>query len=145
MRVIKAGFGQDKQVCATIFKEQNSNHLPIRLVAIYLNRLDCEGVHVESIDSLHLLEKLENLNQLYLEKGNTENGGFFYQRVAKIYDSVQLNGLKIPTIYLIKPDKIRYWTRSVALRDADELAADMMMWRTTFDTESEVMQGSSSG
>jgi hypothetical protein len=37
-----------------------------------------------------------------------------------------LNGVKIPTIYLIKPDKIRYWTRSMALRDADEVAADIM-------------------
>ncbi len=145
LRVIKAGFGQDKQICATIFQEQNNNHLPIRLVAIYLNRLDCEGVNIESIDYSNLLEKLESLNQLYLEKVHVEDGGILYQRVAKIYDSVQLNGLRVPTIYLIKPDKIRYWTRSVALRDADELAADMMMWQTTFDTESEVMQGSYSG
>ena len=35
----------------------------------------------------------------------------------------------MPTIYFVKPDKIRYWTRSIALRDADEVAADMMLWR----------------
>lgn len=126
LRVLKAGFGQDKQVCATIFQEQTKTLLPVRLVAIYLNRPDCNGVHIESIDFPHLMERLENLNKLYMKRGSIEDGGIFYQRVARIYDSVQLNGVNIPTIYLIKPDKIRYWTRSMALRDADEVAADIM-------------------
>ena len=126
LRVLKAGFGQDKQVCATIFQEHTKNLLPVRLVAIYLNKPDSEGVHIKTIDSPDLMERLENLNKLYLERGSIEDGGIFYQRVARIYDSVELNGVKIPTIYLIKPDKIRYWTRSMALRDADEVAADIM-------------------
>jgi len=53
--------------------------------------------------------------------------------------------VNIPTIYLIKPDKIRYWNRSMALRDADEVAADIMMWQTSFDKESAVIEGSYSG
>jgi hypothetical protein len=142
LRGLKAGFGQDKQVCATIFQEQSNTHIPIRLVAIYLNRPDCEGVHIKPIDSSNLLEELEKLNQLCLEKGDIENGGIFYQRVARVYDSVQLNGLKVPTVYLIKPDKIRYWTRSMALRDADEVVADIMMLRKTFEKKLEVLQES---
>ncbi|AFY46878.1 type I restriction-modification system methyltransferase subunit [Nostoc sp. PCC 7524] len=126
LRVMKAGFGQDKQVCATIFQEINNTFLPVRLVAIYLNRPDCHGVHIEPINSPDLMERLENLNKLYIKRGSIEDGGIFYQRVARIYDSVQLNEVNIPTIYLIKPDKIRYWTRSMALRDADEVAADIM-------------------
>ena len=142
LRVLKAGFGQDKQVCATIFQEQTNTLLPIRLVAIYLNKPDSEGVHIKPIDSPDLMERLENLNKLYLERGSIEDGGIFYQRVARIYDSVELNGVKIPTIYLIKPDKIRYWTRSMALRDADEVAADIMTWRTTFDEKSQAIEES---
>nr|WP_322744233.1 MULTISPECIES: N-6 DNA methylase [unclassified Coleofasciculus] len=142
LRVLKAGFGQDKNVCATIFQEQNITHLPVRLVAIHLNRPNCEGVNIEPVDSLELLERLERLNQMFLEKGNTEDGGIFYQRVAKVYDSVQWNGLTVPTIYLIKPDKIRYWTRSMALRDADEVAADIMMSRTELDRELQVVEKS---
>ncbi len=142
LRVLKAGFGQDKQVCATIFQEQTNTLLPIRLVAIYLNKPDSEGVHIKPIDSPDLMERLENLNKLYLERGSIEDGGIFYQRVARIYDSVELNGVKIPTIYLIKPDKIRYWTRSMALRDADKVAADIMTWRTTFDKKSQVIEES---
>jgi len=145
LRVIKAGFGQDKQVCATIFQERTNTSLPVRLVAIYLNRPDCHGVHIEPINSPALMERLENLNKFYMERGSIEDGGIFYQRVARIYDSVQLNGMNIPTIYLIKPDKIRYWTRSMALRDADEVAADIMTCRTTFDKESQVIEESYSG
>jgi hypothetical protein len=145
LRVIKAGFGQDKQVCATIFQEITNTFLPVRLVAIYLNRPDCHGVHIEPINSPDLRELLENLNKFYMERGSIEDGGIFYQRVARIYDSVQLNGMNIPTIYLIKPDKIRYWTRSMALRDADEVAADIMTCRTTFDKESQVIEESYSG
>lgn len=38
-------------------------------------------------------------------------------RIARIYDG--------PCIYLVKPDRLRYWLRSVALRDADETLADL--------------------
>lgn len=38
-------------------------------------------------------------------------------RIARIYDG--------PCIYLLKPDRLRYWLRSIALRDADETLADL--------------------
>nr|VFK79012.1 MAG: N-6 DNA Methylase [Candidatus Kentron sp. SD] len=41
-------------------------------------------------------------------------------RITRIYDG--------PCIYLVKPDRLRYWLRSVALRDADETLADLWYW-----------------
>jgi hypothetical protein len=38
-------------------------------------------------------------------------------RIARIYDG--------SCIYLLKPDRLRYWLRSVALRDADETLAEL--------------------
>jgi hypothetical protein len=38
-------------------------------------------------------------------------------RIARIYDG--------NFIFLLKPDRLRYWLRSVALRDADETLADL--------------------
>jgi hypothetical protein len=134
LRVIKAGFGSDKNICATIFQEQTKAVLPVRLVAIYLNRSDREAVKIEPIQSLELMTELEKLNKLFVRGENAENGNIFYQRTAKIYDSVRLNGETIPTIYFVKPDKIRYWTRSMALRDADEVAADLMMGAAKLST-----------
>jgi hypothetical protein len=48
--------------------------------------------------------------------------GLTITRVARIYDG--------PCIYLLKPDRLRYWLRSVALRDADETLADL--WEQGF-------------
>ena len=38
-------------------------------------------------------------------------------RIARIYDG--------NFVFLLKPDRLRYWLRSVALRDADETLADL--------------------
>ena len=38
-------------------------------------------------------------------------------RIARIYDD--------RFVFLLKPDRLRYWLRSVALRDADETVADL--------------------
>lgn len=128
IRVIKAGFGQEKQVCATIFREPiSSDCLPVRLVAIHLNHSVHEGVKIETIDSQLLIERLQRLNKVFLTQRPSQVGGIFYQRVARLYESIEWNGVKVPTIYLIKPDRIRYWTCSMALRDADEVTADIFV------------------
>lgn len=43
--------------------------------------------------------------------------GLNVSRIARIYDG--------SCIYLLKPDRLRYWLRSIALRDADETLAEM--------------------
>lgn len=48
------------------------------------------------------------------------NRGTIYKRVLRIYD--HKNGFDC--IYLIKPNTLRYWLKSIALRDADETFAD---------------------
>lgn len=49
-------------------------------------------------------------------------GGLTITRIARIYDG--------RCVYLLKPDRLRYWLRSVALRDADETLADL--WKQGF-------------
>jgi hypothetical protein len=46
-----------------------------------------------------------------------QRSGLTITRIARIYDG--------RCIYLLKPDRLRYWLRSVALRDADETLADL--------------------
>ena len=139
IRVIKAGFGQDKEVCATIFQESTDDYLPVRLVAIYLNKSSHDGIKVETINSQVLLNRLNQLNNLFMQEDNSGAGGIFYQRVARVYASTEWYGEQVPTVYLIKPDRIRYWTRSMALRDADKVSADIMLGRTELIRESEAM------
>jgi hypothetical protein len=60
--------------------------------------------------------KLDKLLREQLESGLT------ITRIARIYDG--------PCIYLLKPDRLRYWLGSVALRDVDETLADL--WEQGF-------------
>jgi hypothetical protein len=48
--------------------------------------------------------------------------GLNVTRIARLYDGA--------CIYLLKPDRLRYWLRSIALRDADETLADL--WEQGF-------------
>lgn len=50
------------------------------------------------------------------------SGGLAITRIARLFDG--------SCIYLLKPDRLRYWLRSVALRDADETLADL--WEQGF-------------
>jgi N-6 DNA Methylase len=56
----------------------------------------------------------EKLDALLREK---RGGGLNVTRIARIYDGA--------CIYLLKPNRLRYWLRSIALRDADETLADL--------------------
>jgi hypothetical protein len=49
-------------------------------------------------------------------------------RVLRLYDTVAAEGKRIPTVFLVKPDQVRYWTRTMAMRDADQVAADIGLW-----------------
>jgi hypothetical protein len=84
-RVLKAGFGQDKAVCATIFQDASNSPLPVRLVAIHLNWAREKDIVVEPIDSAALCDRLMELDEKWLQTGDRGRGGIFYQRVALVY------------------------------------------------------------
>ncbi|OGR23752.1 MAG: restriction endonuclease subunit M [Desulfuromonadaceae bacterium GWB2_53_15] len=127
LKVLRAGFGEDINVSATIFQEMVT-FLPVRMVAIHFDFSDGDDVRHESITSPDLLARLQELNTKFMDISKAK-GGIFYQRVVRVYDSVKIDGKNVPTVYLIKPDQVRYWTRSMALRDADDVAADALLWR----------------
>ncbi len=127
VRVLKAGFGSDKPVGATVFSDSSVSPLPVRLVAIHLDAPKDYGIRVEGINSAALLDLLERLDEILLRRGR--NGrGIFSQAVARVYDSYEFDGSRRPTVYIVKPDRVRFWTRSAALRDADEVSGDLSEW-----------------
>lgn len=70
------------------------------------------GTRPDTIDNIPNLEI--HLNQL-LQNTNYPQANLRFIRVMRIYDD--------NVIYLIKPKQLRYWLRSVAIRDADETFA----------------------
>ena len=125
IRVLKAGFGRGKNIAATIFQESGSDLLPYRLVAFELNRATDKPFTVVSLATSDLLSTLEALNQTWLRSRKTAGGSIYHQRIARIYE--YRDG--VPTIFILKPDARRYWTRSMGLHDGDEVAADFMRWQ----------------
>ena len=122
IRVLKAGFGHDKAITATIFQEP-SERLPYRMVAFELGRASGEEIVVARLEAPQLIAELESLNRRGRER-QPNYGGVYRERVAQVYD--QLDG--VPTVFVVKPDMIRYWTRSAGLSDGDEVALDLFRW-----------------
>jgi hypothetical protein len=54
------------------------------------------------------------LDELLSEKKNTN---LHVTRIARLYDG--------PFVFILKPNWLRYWMKSIALRDADETLADL--------------------
>jgi hypothetical protein len=118
-RVLKSGFGLDKAVCSTIFRTVEED-IPYRLVAFELCKAGNSEICVRDMVSSELLREFSRLGEQV--KGA---GGLFGQRVARIYDASS----GVPTIFLIKPDQKRFWTRSMGLQDADDVAVDLFRWQ----------------
>ena len=120
IRVLKAGFGRDKTVTAIIFQEdEKDSPLPYRLVAFELGGMMSQDIRVNRIKLPELFTELERLGGSHRGRGQ-----IYRQRVARVYESPRGN----PTVFVIKPDLCRYWTRSAGLGDADEVALDLFRW-----------------
>ena len=91
-------------------------------------------MNVVSIKTAALLHELERLDNS-MHQTSAGRRGIYNERVARIYDSS--NGT--PTVFIVKPDMARYWTRSVGLYDADEVALDLFRWKQT-SPHTEVLQ-----
>jgi N-6 DNA Methylase len=127
--VLRAGFGDDKNICATVFHETDAEHLSVRLVAIHLDWPGQQPVRPEALSNEELCKELQSLTGK--ARAEDRNRGTNHQgRTLRVYSVVTMNGRKVPTVFLVKPDQQRFWTRSMALRDADAVAADIMTWRS---------------
>ncbi|MBU4373248.1 MAG: SAM-dependent methyltransferase [Euryarchaeota archaeon] len=87
--------------------------VPLRLVSIRFSK-DKKGETVTISDSTDELKAaLENLDRQIPQKYSES---IYVRRNVKFYDK--------DTLHVIKPDEKRFWTRSMALRDADETLAE---------------------
>lgn len=123
--------GIGAKACAAVFRRRASGALPVDLVAVYFDHAATPLVRFEDVDDEHLWLRLEELNRLFLSQQSAGAGGVFFQRTARIYDTPMIDNVKVPAVYIIKPRALRYWTRTTALHDADEVVADAALWGGT--------------
>lgn len=123
-RVLKGTFGKEKSVAATIFTEPDDRKLPVRMLTIHLDAPDREGVKIDPIEADGLLDKLAEFHndQLTKKTRDATGSGLGFQRVAYFFHPSRENGRRVMNLTIVKPDERRYWTRTTAMRDADQLA-----------------------
>lgn len=129
MRVLKAGFGADKAVSATIFCTPDDKALPYQMVFIELGRSSTPPVVWQKMTTLALLGELERLD---VQDGKATGGrrGIYTKRVVRLYDASH----GVPMNIIVKPSAYRYWTRSTALNDADEASLDLFRMQQQDET-----------
>jgi hypothetical protein len=126
---LRAGFGSECNASAAMFVDSSGDAGPVRLIAVYLGQSKSATVVEKVVASAQIVALLKKLDEQCF-RADPSGGGIFYRRSARVYDLTQMtlmNGktANIPTAYIVKPNKLRYWTLSAAMADADDLAADI--------------------
>ncbi len=116
---LKAGFGGDKPISSTVYVPSANKSFPYYIVALRLVGKS-SAAEIEELP----VEKARKMILSLSEKTAVRN--IFYRRILRVYISEKSPSGMIPTIYIVKPHEERYWTRSSAMRDADEITADLM-------------------
>ncbi|MDB5347957.1 MAG: hypothetical protein JWP89_6334 [Schlesneria sp.] len=116
---LKSGFGNDKPISSVAYIPTLNTNFPYYIVAIKF----AGSFPTTDIQELSV-EKARKMILGLSEK--TAGGNIFYRRVLRVYISEKAEGETVPVAYIIKPHEERYWTRSSAMRDADDIAADLI-------------------
>ncbi len=128
IRVLKSTFGKDKSVAATIYQEPDDAALPVRMITVHLGWAGRAELTVDPLETDRILDNLASFHHGVLD-GNVYSAAgdsLTFQRVAFFFHSQQTERGRVRNLTIIKPDQCRYWTRSQAMRDADELASAIM-------------------
>ena len=128
LSVLEAGFGEQSGITATILPQRLGRPLPVRTVLLRIGGSAGERIMIDQTYSDLLGARLERLHELFFS-AVPRGSGIGYQRIARMYTTIEFEEQMVPAILVIKPDFIRFWTRSVAMRDGDEIAADIWSWR----------------
>lgn len=106
------GYGDDLRVWTTIF--DIGPKIPLNLVVLHFNRQK-PADHVEVQEAKEMGKLLKTLEQ-HTYQAHAES--IYYRRYLRYYTEDRL--------YLIKPNEKRFWSRSMALNDADEIVAEIL-------------------
>jgi hypothetical protein len=131
MRVLCSGFGSEKRLSATIFEEPSKGYvLPVRMLVIHLDMAKTSKPRIqrEHIEPGELLKQLEQLCSLVANGMSDAGRGTLRKTFLRLYTTFDVEQWGVPSVVIVKPDQVRYWTRTAALRDADDVGSDVMKW-----------------
>ena len=133
LSVFDSTFGSER-ISATIFSEgtkEENKPLSVRMVAFSFEKRALNRIKIEHLSENALYEKLASVSSSLVGETDGSQASVSYHQVFQHYTVERDGDSRIPIIYLIKPDRIDYWSRSTALRDADSLAEMILAWKNT--------------
>lgn len=123
IRALASVLGEAAGLSLTIFEEESADErLPLRLLAVHFGSVCGGGINIQEIGSGALRDRLSSIGNLSTER---HDKFVSVQRVATVFDVVtdEASGATVPSAFFVRPDQARYWSRTMALRDADRLIA----------------------
>ena len=128
METLAHAYGADKSLGVRIWSENevsDAERLPMRYVSVTFDVDRERGLQIQPLENRALRQRILELHR-QLQNGR-ENEGYSRQvREYTPFDGEHEGGL---VLNILKPDLLRYWTRSAALRDADDIARDFWSWQ----------------
>ena len=119
IRVLEATFGKQYGFHATIF-QTDCNKVGASLLSIQINKQSGNKIVRQTIESEELHNSLQKCSKLFFSSANKEIG---FQRVIEVINQGDDSRGHSTMLHLVRPNRCRYWLRSLALRDADRLGA----------------------
>ena len=98
------------KVSATIYNVQSND--PLNLVSLHFGK-EVKEIEIKNISELR--KQLQEIDRYTIQK---KAHSIYVQKYIKYYDK--------DTVYLIKPNQKRFWTRTQAMEDASSLIADII-------------------
>ena len=99
----------------------------MRLVAISLGGTedDMEGVVTRRLSASALRGLIGEVHKSLDGTGSREE---VCPNVARVFGITEVPGSvrRIPTVFVVKSDELRYWTPAMAMRDADDVSAQLL-------------------
>ncbi len=115
--VLNNSFSSPKKVFTGIVYLGKS---PLQVISVRLVNSSKETAKVTFVENNEMEEVLNKLDKVLLE-----------ERSQSVYIRRHLRRYSGNTIFIVKPNKMRYWTKSSALWDADKTYADIMSsWKS---------------
>ncbi len=105
-------FGSSLTAWVTVFPV--SPKIPLNIVALRFNK-EQEAGYIEENSNTNIAKILKEINE-YTYQEYTES--IYYRKFVKYYSA--------DTVYIIKPNEKRFWSRSLALNEADEIIAEII-------------------
>jgi hypothetical protein len=98
------------------------------MATLHLGALRDDLVTITPMTADGLLDELAKLHaqQLRSDRRSGNRSGLGFQRVAYFLHPDENHRQRTMNVTIVKPDECRYWTRSMAMRDADQLTGAIM-------------------